>query len=97
MSYNEFVENLKETGEVINLKHTDLSINLFDLNKPVINDEFLKKKEIELRTFLDEANKINMIGSNFAKEKLKDLSFLDYNQKWKKIVANVLIEYSNMI
>lgn len=66
-------------------------------DKPKITEEYLQGKAHELRYFLDEANKYNMAGSIYAKERLKDLSLLDSNPEWKETATQILTEYADMI
>lgn len=96
---DEFYELAKSIGgKIVKLNtNKNCSINIFDIDKPEITKDYLKGKECDLRKFLDVANKENMMGTKIAIEKLKDLSFLDNEPKWKEIVEIVLKEYANLM
>lgn len=92
-------ELAKETGgDIISLASGNTTtINIFDLNKPEITEEYLQEKAQELRNILEEANKENMAGSTYARERLKDLSPLDNEPEWKKMASQILEEYAKML
>lgn len=88
-------------GELIKLNPSSSNvINIFDMDKPKINDEYFDNKEMEIRAFLDEMDRKVLLGEisskEYATERLKDMSFLDDQPKeWKKRATNILKEYAD--
>lgn len=85
-------------GEKISINPSkSSSVNIFEINilNQNITEEILTQKEQELRQFLELLKEYNLDITNWAIEKLKDLSFLDDIPEWKYIVQNVLQEYAN--
>lgn len=88
-------------GELIKINPSSSSVlNIFDMDKPNINDGYFEKKEMELRAILDEMDRnvsLDEISSKeYATGRLKDMSFLDAQPKgWKERATIILKEYSN--
>lgn len=76
--------NLKDCTE----KSTVFNPFLFATDKAKTLDE----KEIELRKLLD-----TEFGPGYAKQRLRDISFLDNELKWKERAIRILREYANKL